>query len=79
VASPTRKPITLVFRVLDAYLLAEDLACLSPSEPAVERLAEVVPQTRQTRLDDGVVIGAERRADTVRSIRPGYGRRQGPA
>jgi hypothetical protein len=65
--------------MLDAYLLAEDLACLSAGEPAVERLAEVVSQTRRMRLDDGVVFGAQRRAGAVRSVRPGYGRGQGPA
>jgi hypothetical protein len=70
-ASPGWQSMVGIFRVLDSYLLAEDLAGVSASEPAINGLAYKVSQTW---LQDGGVICAERGADACGCREPWHGR-----
>jgi hypothetical protein len=58
-----------VLRLLDSFLLAQDLPGLSASEPTINRLAETVAQTRHTGRHDGVEIRTEWSAHAVHAGR----------
>ena len=42
---PEREPVPGALRVLDPYLLTDDLAGLPAGEPPIDRVAQVVTQT----------------------------------